>query len=98
MRDEIGRLQGERVPADELADNKSLMVGSIPVHLETNDGVSSTMLDIELYELGLDYLQRYPEMMAEITADQVQAAAQKYLNPDVYALAVAGPPDEDGDD
>ncbi len=92
MRDEIRRLQEEPVPAEELADNKSYLVGSLPLHLETNSGVSDTLVNIELYRLGLDYLQRYPEMMMQITADQVQAAALKYLNADTYAMAVAGPP------
>jgi zinc protease len=91
IRDEIRRLQSERVPADELADNQSFMLGSLPIHLETNEGVSNIILDMELFGLGMDYLQRYPEMIRGIEADQVQAAAQKYLNPDVYALAVAGP-------
>jgi len=91
MRDELRRLQDELVPADELADNKSFMIGSLPIHLETNDGVADTILDMELYQLGLDYLQNYPETMGQITAEQVQAVAQKYLNPDAYALAVAGP-------
>ena len=90
IRDEIRRLQSERVPADELADNQSFMLGSLPIHLETNEGVSSVILDMELFGLGMDYLQRYPEMIRQIEADQVQAAAQRYLNPDVYALAVAG--------
>lgn len=95
MRDEIRRLQAEPVPAEELADNKSYLVGSLPLHLETNSGVSGTLVNIELYRLGLDYLQRYPEMMMQITADQVQAAALKYLSADVYAMAVAGPPGGD---
>ncbi len=91
IRDEIRHLQSEPVPADELADNQSFMLGSLPIHLETNEGVSNIILDMELFGLGMDYLQRYPETIMEIGADQVQAAAQKYLNPDVYALAVAGP-------
>lgn len=95
MRDEIRRLQAEPVPAEELADNKSYLVGSLPLHLETNSGVSETLVSIELHRLGLDYLQRYPEMMMQITADQVQAAALKYLSADTYAMAVAGPPGGD---
>ncbi len=91
IRDEIRRLQTEPVPADELADNKSFLVGSLPVHLETNHGVSATILNMELYGLGLDYLQRYPEIIEEVSADQVQAAAQRYLDPEAHALAVAGP-------
>ena len=92
IRDEIRRLQDEPVPADELADNKSFMIGSLPIQLETNDGVAEVLLDLELFGLGLDYLERYPEAMAAITAEEVQAVAQKYLSPDHYALAVAGPP------
>lgn len=95
MRDEIRRLQAEPVPAEELADNKSYLVGSLPLHLETNSGVSETLVNMELYRLGLDYLQRYPQMMMQITADQVQAAALKYLSADTYAMAVAGPPGGD---
>ena len=98
IREEIQRLQMEQVPADELADNKSFMIGSIPIHLETNGGVSSTILDMELYGLGLDYLHRYPEMMMQIQADQVQTAAQRYLDPDIFAVAVAGPPKGDCDE
>ena len=33
----------------------------------------------------------YTEMIDSITIAAVQAAAQAYLNPDAYALAVAGP-------
>lgn len=94
IRDEIRRLQDEPVPPDELNDNKSFLIGSLPLHLETNDGVSGTIVDMELYQLGLDYLHRYPETIREIGAEQVQRVAQKYLSPDLFALAVAGPPQE----
>ncbi|MER3513431.1 MAG: hypothetical protein C4310_02705 [Chloroflexota bacterium] len=63
----------------------------MPLRLETNEGVAQALLDMERYGLGLDYLQRYTDLIKAITAEQVQAAAQKYLNPDAYALAVAGP-------
>ncbi len=91
MQDEVKRLQDEPVPAEELADNKRYLVGSLPLQLETNDGVASLMVDLEWHELGLDYLARYPAIIEGLTAEQVQAAAQKYLRPDAYVLAVAGP-------
>jgi len=47
---------------------------------------------MERYGLGLDYLQRYTGLVNEITAERVQATAQRWLDPDAYALAVAGPP------
>jgi zinc protease len=91
MLEEVERLLQEPVPADELEDSKRHMTGSVPLQLETNDGVAGILVDLEWQELGLDYIQRYSEVIAGLTAEQVQAAAQKYLHPDAYALAVAGP-------
>ncbi len=88
---EVRRLRDEPVSADELEDCRRYLIGSLPLHLETNDGVASTLVDIEWHGLGLDYLARYANIIRGLTADQLQAAAQKYLNPDAYVLAVAGP-------
>ena len=89
--DEIKRLCDEPVSPDELEDSKRYLTGSMPLRLETNDGVASVLTDIEWHQLGLDFLAHYPGRINAVTADQVQAAAQKYLDPDAYVLAVAGP-------
>jgi predicted Zn-dependent peptidase len=39
----------------------------------------------------LDYLQRYADLIYAITPQCLRTVAQKYLDPDRYALAVAGP-------
>jgi zinc protease len=91
MLDEVKRLQDELVPADELEDCKSYLTGSVPLQLETNDGVASLLADIEWHGLGLDYLERYPKIINSLTAEQVQQVAQKYLHPDAYVFALAGP-------
>jgi zinc protease len=88
---EIKRMIETRVTARELKDNKSYMIGSMPIGLETNDGVASIILDMELYGLGLDYLVNYPDRINAINAASVQAAAQQYLDVENFALAVAGP-------
>jgi zinc protease len=93
MRAEIERIRDKKVPATELADNKAFITGSLPLHLETNDGVADQITNMELHGLGLDYLQNYAETVNAITARQVQAAAQTYLDPDAFVLAVAGPAD-----
>jgi zinc protease len=88
---EIKRICDTKIPAKELSDNKAFITGSLPLRLETNDGVADQITNMELYGLGLDYLLKYTDMVNVITAAQVQAAAQKYFDPDAYALAVAGP-------
>jgi zinc protease len=88
---EIRRMVETKVTARELKDNKSYMIGSMPIGLETNDGVAGIILDMELYNLGLDYLVHYPDRINAINAASVQSAAQEYLDAENFALAVAGP-------
>lgn len=88
---EIKRMIETKVTPTELKDNKSYMIGSMPIGLETNDGVAGIILDMELYGLGLDYLVNYPDRIRAINAVSVQAAAQRYLDAENFALAVAGP-------
>ena len=88
---EIKRMCETKVTAKELRDNKSNAIGSMPIGLETNDGVAGIILDMELYGLGLDYLIRYPDLINAITPAHIQAAAQHYLDPNNFAVAVAGP-------
>jgi zinc protease len=88
---EVERLRQEPVPADELQDCKRYLTGSLPIQLETNEGVAGVLVDVEWHGLGLDYVQRYKGIIDGITPSDVQAAAQKYLNPAAYALAIAGP-------
>ena len=88
---ELKRMVEEPVTEEELADNKSYFKGSLVIGLETNDRVASVLSSMELYDLGMDYLLNYHDMIDAITIEDVQRAAQAYLDPEAYALAVAGP-------
>jgi zinc protease len=89
---QVQRLQSESAGKEELADNKSYIIGSLPLRLEGNEGIAAQMTEIELYQLGLDYVQRFPSSISALTAEDVMSVAQEYLNPDAYVLAFAGPP------
>jgi zinc protease len=91
IRDEIRRLINEPVGEDELADNRAFFKGQLVLGLEQNEGVAGSLMSMETYNLGLDYLRRYPAIIDALTPAEIQAAAAHYLDPDAYALAVAGP-------
>jgi zinc protease len=91
---EVERMIAEPVSEQDLADNKANFTGRLPLNLESNEGVASSILNMETYNLGLDYLRRYADLINAISREQVRAAAQKYLSPRAYALAVAGPESE----
>ena len=88
---EFDRLGNELVPLDELRDSQAYMTGIVPLALETNAGVASTLVNMEWYGLGLDYLQRYNELIYAVTPEDVLRVAQQYLRPDNSVLVVAGP-------
>lgn len=88
---EYDRLGSEPVSDSELSDSQAYMTGTLPISLETNGGVAAILHSMELNELGLDYLQRYRDIIYGITATDVQRVARQYLKPDQYALVVAGP-------
>jgi len=89
--EELHNIVEEPVTDEELSDNKSYFKGGLVLGLETNEGVASTLLAMEMYDLGLDYLQNYDGMIDALTVEDVQKAAQHYIKPEAYTLAVAGP-------
>ena len=91
IKQEIKRIQNELVPPTELNDCQSYRIGSLPVGLETNAALANIIVDIELYNLGLDFLQRFPHMVRNITAEQVRVAAQKYLSAEQIVVSIVGP-------
>ena len=75
---------------EELQDNKSNYIGSLPLSLESNSGVASALLNIERYDLGLDYYRQYPNLVRAVTRDDILAVARKYIEIERLAIATAG--------
>jgi zinc protease len=91
IRAELERLRREPVSEAELADARSYLVGVLPLALESNDGVAATLLSLEEYGLGLDYLDRYPAIIAAVTEVDILRAASEHLNPEKLVISVARP-------
>jgi zinc protease len=75
---------------DELEDEKSSAIGSFKVSLSTNAGLAAALWNAEFYRLGLDYVERYPELVRAVTVEEVNAAIRKYFRPDQLTVVVAG--------
>lgn len=93
--DEIKRIGQEPVSEEELADTKAFLIGSLPLRLEAKESIAAQIAHMQVYELGLDYLQHYPQQIEAVTAQDVIDVTNKYLNPDAYVISVAGPPEKE---
>lgn len=91
---EIEQLQRDGPGDDELADARTYLVGSLAVRLETNQGVAQTLAEVELFGLGLDYIERYSEIIGGISKEAIVEATRRFPT-EAYALAIAGPQREE---
>ena len=91
IRSEVRRFVSEPVAAEELADSQANFIGRLPLTLESNGGVAGALLNLERYDLGLDYYRRYPDLVRAVTVEQVLETARQYLDPDRLAIGIAGP-------
>ncbi len=89
---ELKRFLADGPTAAEQVDGVSSLLGSLPRQLETNEGAAAVMGEIELYDLGLDYLERYPDIVRSLTSATVTDAARRWIDPEHLVTAIAGPP------
>lgn len=88
---ELKRFVDDGVTADELADSQANFIGRLPISLESNGGVAGALLNIERYNLGLDYYIRYADLVNAVSREDVLTTARKFINPNTLAIATAGP-------
>jgi zinc protease len=88
---EVRRLREDVLDSQELEDARGHLVGSLVLRLETNQGIAGALHEIEYYSLGLDFFDRYADILAQVTADKVVEAARRYLDPERMTAVVAGP-------
>ncbi|NJN67950.1 MAG: insulinase family protein [Chloroflexaceae bacterium] len=89
---EIERFKREGPTSEELSDARAYLTGSMVLVLESNAGLVSTLLDLEIYGLGLDFIERFPDIINRVSREEIIAVARTYLSTEDYVVAVAGPP------
>ncbi len=92
---EVESLQESGPQPDELADARRFLTGSLALRTETNVSMAQMLAEIDLYGLGLDFLERYPGIVEGVRADEITAAIRKFPSRG-FVLAVAGPGRESG--
>jgi zinc protease len=93
---QIREMQEQPVTQDEIDSAKKYLVGSFPLKFDRLSSIAGFMLQIELYGLGLDYADRYPKLIDQVTREDVLAVAKKYLHPDAAILVVVANQNEAG--
>lgn len=87
---QLRRIGGEMISPTELDAAKNSLVGSFPLSIETAAQVADAVTRSKLLGLPRDYLQTYRTRLANVTAQQAEAAARAAIRPTGMLVVVVG--------
>ena len=88
--DEIRRIREEPVSDQELGDAKNYLTGSFPLRFDTNRKVAGFLGQVELFGLGLDFPERYNELIGKVSRADIQLVAKQFLQPEKLITVIVG--------
>lgn len=94
--EELNRIRDQAPGAREVEDAKRYLLGNLAFQLTTDDQIAGVLATVERYGLGFNYLDDFRKKVAAVTPEDVQAVAQKYLDPQHMVLVAAGAVDANG--
>jgi zinc protease len=78
------------VGPDELEKAKSFLALQLPRIFETTRRVAGAFSQIFVYSLPADYYETYGQHVAAVTATDVKRVADRYIQPDKFAVVIVG--------
>ena len=88
---ELKKVKEEGLTGEEVDRAKKYLIGNFEIGLQTNGAQANQMSLDELYGLGFDHYQRYPQEIEKVTKEDVNRVAKKYINLESYAVAIVRP-------
>ncbi len=89
---EIKRLADEGTTEDELAKAKSYLIGSFPLRFDTSGKVAGQLLEIQMENLGIDYIDRRNALVEAVTIADVRRVAGRFLKDAGLLVTLVGRP------
>jgi predicted Zn-dependent peptidase len=90
---ELGRMATTVVAPEELGAAKRYLAGQLAMSAETQAGLASYVTSLAVAGLDVSYLRELPAKANKLKADDVAAAAAKYLAPAMLAPVLVGDAD-----
>ena len=92
IRAEWERLGKLGITAKELKDAKTYSNGSFPLRLGSSRGIASLLVGIQLSDLGMDYIDKRPELVNSVTLEHANRVARRLYRADDLTVVVVGEP------
>ena len=87
---EINVIRNEKVGDTELSRMKNYLAGGFARSLENPATIANFALNIAKFKMPVDYYQKYLTNLAAVSSSDVQASANKFLNPTRMHIVIVG--------
>src|SRR3954465_16062388 len=76
---------------EELEKAKTYLKGSFALGLDTSTKIASQLVQMQLDDLGIDYIERRPALIDAVTLDDTRRVAKRLLDPGLLVTVVGRP-------
>jgi zinc protease len=90
LRGEVRRLANDPVTEAELSLAKESILNAYVFTMDSREKALQQRVLLEFYGFPADYFDKYPRLIEQVTAADVQRVAKKYVQPDQLAVLVVG--------
>lgn len=91
MKEQLELLLKEGVTDEEIERAQNYLVGNFEIGLQQNSAQAAKITFDELYGIGWEEYNSYPERIYAVTKEDVIEAAKKYIDLDKYTIAIVKP-------
>jgi zinc protease len=90
MFEQLQKFRAGAVPAEELQNAKSYLIGSFPLSIEVPNSLANRLTTVFLYDLGDDYLKTFRDRLADVMSADVLRIAKEKISGEKAAVVLVG--------
>ena len=90
---EIRRMASEGPTEDELAKAKDYLKGSFPLRFDTSSKIAGQLLQIQIEDLGIDYINKRNSLIDAVTIEDARRVAKRLADGGMLVTVVGRPRD-----
>ncbi|ODA43699.1 Zinc protease [Thermodesulfovibrio sp. N1] len=89
--EELKNMVNKGLTEEELKEAKAFLVGSFPLRIDTMKKINEFLPLMDFYQLGDDYIKRYPEYIEKVSIEDIKRVSERIINYKSFILSVVGP-------
>jgi zinc protease len=94
IRETMRRFYDKGPTAREIDAAKDYLTGALPLTLTSTDKIADLLIVMQRENLGLDFLDRYNEIIRSVTDRDIARVQMRFFNPDKITYVMVGKPQD----